>query len=111
MARTVGHDTVGGHLLAGEHHHLVPHSKLRERDLHPLKEDLLTVAEVGGLLGRGVCVRRTALPLQAAEFARSRNLLIVLKERLVADLRSALFPNEPASLEQLRALAAARTRA
>jgi hypothetical protein len=83
--------------------------ELRERDLHPLKEDLLAVAEVGGLLGRGVCVRRSPLPLQAAEFARSRNLAIVAKDRLVADLRSVLFPNEPPSLEQLRALAAART--
>lgn len=85
--------------------------ELRARDLHPLKEDLLAVAEVGGLLGRAICVRRAPLPLQAAEFAKSRKLPVVLKDRLIADLRPILFPNEPASLDQLRSLAAARTRA
>lgn len=85
--------------------------ELRERDLHPLKEDLLAVAEVGGLLGRAICVRRTPLPPQASEFAQSRKVPVVLKERLISDLRPILFPNEPASLEQLQALAAARTRA
>ncbi len=86
-------------------------AEMQERDLHPLKEDLLAVAEVGGLLGRAICVRRDELPLQAVEFARSRNLPVVLKHRLIAELRSVLFPNEPASLDQLRLLAAARTRA
>lgn len=85
--------------------------ELRERDLHPLKEDLLAVAEVGGLLGRAICIRLSPLPLQAAEFARSRKLSVVLKERLLSELRLILFPNEPASLDQLRTLAAARTAA
>jgi hypothetical protein len=85
--------------------------ELRQRDLHPLKEDLLAVADVGGLLGRAICVRRTPLPLQAAEFARSRNVPVVLKDRLIADLHPILYPNEPASLDQLRSLAAARTSA
>ncbi len=83
--------------------------ELRERDLHPLKEDLLSVAEVGGLLGRAICVRLSALPTQAAEFARSRNVPVVLKDRLISDLHPVLFPNEPASLEQLRNRASART--
>lgn len=85
--------------------------ELRERDLHPLKEDLLAVAEVGGLLGRAICVRRSPLPLQAAEFAQSRKVPVVLKDRLIPGLRPILFPNEPASLDQLQALASARTRA
>ncbi len=85
--------------------------ELRERELHPLKEDLLAVAEAGGLLGRAICVRHSPLRLQAAEFARSRNVPVVLKDRLIPGLRPILFPNEPASLDQLRALAAARTRA
>jgi hypothetical protein len=50
------------------------------------------------------------LPLQAAEFAQSRKVPVVLKDRLISDLRPILFPNEPASLDQLRALATARTR-
>jgi hypothetical protein len=83
--------------------------ELRERDLHPLKEDLLTVSEVGGLLGRAICVRRSPLPTQAAEFALSRKLSVVLKDQLWSDLRTILFPNEPASLDHLRSLAASRT--
>ena len=85
--------------------------ELRQRDLHPLKEDLLSVAEVGGLLGRAIVVRRTPLPQQAEEFARSRRIEVVFKDRLLSGLRPILFPDEPASLQQLRALAAARTRA
>lgn len=89
--------------------------ELRERELHPLKEDLLAVAEVGGLLGRALCVslcvRRSPLPVQAAEFARSRNVPVVPKDRLISDLRPILFPNEPASLDQLHSIAAARNRA
>ena len=74
-----------------------------------MKEDLLAVAEVGGLLGRAICVRGTPLPLQAAEFARSRNVAVALKDSLISDLRTILFPNEPASLDQLRSLAASRS--
>ena len=85
--------------------------ELRQRDLHPLKEDLLSVAEVGGLLGRAIVVRRASLPQQAEEFARSRRIEVVLKDRLLAGLRPILFPDEPVSMEQLRALASARTRA
>jgi hypothetical protein len=85
--------------------------ELRERDLPPLKEDLLAVAEVGGLLGRAVCVRRAALPVQAHEFASSRGISVVLEDPLLDGLRTLLYPNEPASLEQLRALATARTAA
>jgi hypothetical protein len=85
--------------------------ELRERDLKPLKEDLLIASEAAGLLGRALCVRRALLPVQAQEFARSRNLPIIYKENLWRDLRAQLFPDQPASMEQLRSLAAARTRA
>jgi CRISPR-associated protein Cmr3 len=85
--------------------------ELRERDLHPLKEDLLMVAEVGGLLGQAICVRRSPLPLQAQEFARSRRISVVPKDRLLSALRNLLNPDEPASLDQLKSLAVARTRA
>jgi hypothetical protein len=85
--------------------------ELRERDLPPLKEDLLAVAEVGGLLGQAICVRRMTLPLQAEEFANSRRINVVLKDRLLEELRSRLYPNDPASREQLHALATARTAA
>lgn len=87
-------------------------AELREKDLRPLKEDLLATAEAGGLLGRAVCVRRNeAFPIQAREFAQSRGIAVVFKERLLSDLRTLLYPNEPASFEQLRGLARARTAA
>jgi hypothetical protein len=85
--------------------------ELRERDLKPLKEDLLVTSEVGGLLGRAVCVRTSELPAQAAQFAKSRNLPVVYGVNLMRDLRSLLFPDQPVSMEQLLALQAARTRA
>ena len=84
---------------------------LREKDLIPLKEDLLLASEVAGLLGRAICVRRSLLPIQAQEFAHSRGVPIILKPHLMRDLRSQLYANQPASLEQLKALTAARTSA
>ncbi len=84
-------------------------SDLKARQLVPLKEDLLAVSEVGGLLGRAICVRRSPLEPQAAEYAKSRGLDVVLKDRLVSALRPLLHPNQPASLEQLKTLARART--
>jgi hypothetical protein len=79
--------------------------------MKPLKEDLLTIAEAGGLLGQPVAIRVTHLPSEAMEFARSRQLPVVLRDNLFEGLRALLHPNQPASMESLRALASARTRA
>ena len=84
--------------------------ELRERDLKPLKEDLLIASEAAGLLGRALCVRRVPLPVQAQEFAASRQLPVILKDCLLRDLRAQLHPGQPASLNQLRAQAADRLR-
>jgi len=83
--------------------------ELKEKELHPLKDDLLAVAEVGGLLGQAICVRLSALPTGAAEFAQSRKVPVVLKNRLVSDLKPILFPNEPASITDLLSLATNQT--
>lgn len=83
--------------------------ELREKDLKPLKEDILMAAEAAGLLGRALAVRRASLPEQARDFADSRNLPVILKERLLEDLRRQLYPDQPASMEQIKALAAGRT--
>jgi hypothetical protein len=66
--------------------------EIRERDLKPLKEDLLITSEAAGLLGRALCVRRSEPPRQARQFAESRGLPILLKERLLQDLRTQLLP-------------------
>lgn len=66
--------------------------ELRRRELHPLKVDLLDIAEVGGDLGRVIGVRRSMLPVEARDFARSRRIEVAYKETLVDDLRRILFP-------------------
>ena len=86
-------------------------SDIKARQLVPLKEDLLAVSEGGGLLGRVICVRRSRLETQAAAFAESRDISVALKNHLIADLRLILYPNQPASLDQLKELSPACTRA
>lgn len=86
-------------------------NELTEKELKPLKEDLLAVWEVGGLLGKALVVRATPLPAEALEFAQSRNVDVVYAENLVASLRAKLFPHAPPSLDDLRHLTLARTRA
>lgn len=67
--------------------------ELRNKDLHPLKEDLLSISEVGGLLGKVLCVRREKLPDQAIEYAASRRIEIILKQNLFEDLKRLLDGN------------------
>lgn len=67
--------------------------ELRSKDLHPLKEDLLSISEVGGLLGKVVCVRREKLPDQAIDYARSRRIEVVLKDQLIPSLKRLLDGN------------------
>jgi hypothetical protein len=75
-----------------------------------IKEDLVAVREVGGLLGNVVCVRQADLRAEVLQYARNNGIAVVFKRSLVQDLGSLLFPNQPASMDQLRSLASARTR-
>lgn len=70
---------------------------LKDRDIKILREDILQIAEVGGLLGCALAVRSTKPPVQAVEFAASRHprVEILLKADLVKRL--------PAILEGRRA--------
>ena len=76
-----------------------------------IKEDLVAVREVGGLLGNVVCVRQADLRAEVLQYARNNGIVVVFKRSLLQDLRSLLFPNQPASMDQLRSLASAHTRA
>lgn len=76
-----------------------------------MKEDILAVREAGGLLGNIICVRKADLPAEVVQYAKHNSIEVVLKRDLVNSLRAQLFPNQPASMDQLRRLAAARTRA
>ncbi len=65
---------------------------LRDRDIKILREDILQISEVGGLLGCALAVRSSKPPMQAAEFAASRHprVEIVLKSDLVKRLPAIL---------------------
>ena len=76
-----------------------------------MKEDILAVREAGGLLGNIICVRKADLPAEVVQYAKHNSIEVVLKRDLVNSLRAQLFPNQPASMDQLRSLAAAHTRA
>jgi hypothetical protein len=65
---------------------------LADRDIKVLREDLLQISEVGGLLGCALAVRSAKPPKQAVEFAASRHpkVEIILKSDLVNRLPAIL---------------------
>jgi hypothetical protein len=78
--------------------------ELRYREIKTLREDLLLIGELGGLLGRAICVRKE-LPYPAArDFAASRRIPLVLKSKLVEELRRLLLSpgDRPASAAEHR---------
>jgi hypothetical protein len=69
--------------------------ELGEKDIKVLREDILQVSEVGGLLGCAIAVRSASLPKQAKEFADNRRprVKVALKDELEKRLRHLLFLN------------------
>jgi hypothetical protein len=65
---------------------------LRDREIKILREDLLQIAEVGGLLGCALAVRGVRPPKQAFEFAASRHpqVEVLVKDELVKRLPAIL---------------------
>jgi hypothetical protein len=84
----------GVNLTAIQRHFDVLRDELNEKDIKVLREDLLQVSEVGGLLGNALAVRRESLPRQAMEFARNRRprVEVILKDELEERLRALLCP-------------------
>jgi hypothetical protein len=68
--------------------------ELKEKDIKVLREDLLQISEVGGLLGNALAVRREALPQHVLEFAQNRRprVEVILKDELEERLRALLCP-------------------
>jgi hypothetical protein len=60
-----------------------------------MKEDLLAVREVGGLLGSIICVRKTELGEEVLQFAKHNQINVVQKNNLVDGLRAVLNPHSP----------------
>jgi|GEM_PF-448737 hypothetical protein len=79
-------------------------NELKTSQTKALKEDLLAVRETGGLLGQIVCVRKSKLPDEVLQFARHNHIEVVPKTDLVAGFRALLFPDRPATTEELLAL-------
>jgi hypothetical protein len=86
---------------------------IEEKEIKILREDLAQISEVGGLLGNALAVRSSELPAQARQFAQSRRakVEVIIKHELEKRLRVLLDPSRPASLDELRVLEAASTRA
>jgi hypothetical protein len=70
---------------------------LKDRDIKILREDLLQISEVGGLLGCALAVRSSKPPQQAVEYAASRHphVEILLKSDLVKRLPAILAGRRP----------------
>lgn len=70
---------------------------LKDRDIKILREDLLQISEVGGLLGCALAVRSVKPPQQAVEFAASRHpqVEVLLKTDLVKRLPAILAGRRP----------------
>ncbi len=70
---------------------------LKDRDIKILREDLLQISEVGGLLGCALAVRSSQPPQQALEFAASRHpqVDVLLKKDLVKRLPAILAGRRP----------------
>ena len=69
-----------------------------------LKEDLVAVNDIGGLLGQVVCVRKSPLPEEAHAYARRNRVEVVQKEELFEGFRRLLHPGRPPSPDQFAEL-------
>lgn len=69
-----------------------------------LKEDIIAMREMGGLLGKVVCLRKSSLGEEVHQFAASQNIEVVLKSEIVPRFESLLFPNRPASVDAISKL-------
>ena len=69
-----------------------------------LKEDLIAINDMGGLLGQVVCVRKYPLPEEALAYANRNRIEVVQKAELFEGFRRLLYPERRASAGQLAAL-------
>ncbi len=72
-----------------------------------LKEDLVAMREMGGLMGRIVCVRKSELPEEVQQFARHQKIEIVRKTDLRERFDALLHPDKKAGAAELESLAGA----
>ena len=70
-----------------------------------LKEDLIAINDIGGLLGQVVCVRKSRLPDEAHAYARRNRIEVVHKEEVFEGFRRLLHPERSPSPDQIAELA------
>jgi len=69
-----------------------------------LKEDLLAIREIGGLLGEIICIRKGQVPDEVAQYAHHNCIAIVAKNELSRGLERLLFPDRQARDTDLASL-------
>ncbi len=79
-------------------------SEMKISPIKVLKEDLVAIGEIGGLLGRIVCVRKSRLSDEATAYARENRIETVLRPDLFEGFRRKLYPGGAATAEDLGAL-------
>ena len=73
-----------------------------------LKEDLVAINDMAGLLGQVICLRRSALPDEARAYAQRNRIDVVLKSDLYDGLHRLVHGNRPASANQIAKLVGRR---
>jgi hypothetical protein len=70
-----------------------------------MKEDILAIREIGGLLGQVVCIRKSPLPDEVQQYAVHNRIEIIRKSELVQRWQILLHPERKASAADLADLA------
>ena len=78
-------------------------SELKISPTKVLKEDLIAINEMGGLLGQVVCVRKSSLSDEVRAYAKRNRIEVVQKNDIFDGFRRLLYPHRPASGAQLTA--------
>ena len=79
-------------------------SMLAIGDTKALKEDLLAAAEIGGLLGKVICVRKSRINNEAQSWGERNGINFIDKIAMNQQLNRVLNPNQAAAPEDLESL-------
>ncbi len=81
--------------------------ELAQSHNHVLKQDLVAIREMGGLMGRVVCVRKSEMPEEVVQYAKQQKIEVVLKKEMWARLDAQLQPDKKAGAADIASLAEA----
>lgn len=80
------------------------HNELKVKQTKVLKEDLIAINDIGGLLGQVVCVRKSILPEETAAYAKRNRIEVIQKNHVFDGFRRLLYPDSKPSNERLTEL-------